>query len=83
MISVLFSGPLFWTSNDVCPRFQSQDGAPRLRALSSVCVNNNILRISTYGVGRLAFNYVSLYEHVNHSKAHVLKNNQHYNSLMN
>ena len=33
----LFAGPLiplFWTSGDICPGFQSQGGFPRLRAYS-------------------------------------------------
>ena len=36
--------PLFWTSGDVCPGFQSQGGFPRLRASSPVC--NGFLRFT-------------------------------------
>ena len=45
---VLFVGPLiplFWTSGDVCPGFQSQDGFPRLRA--SLPVHNGFLRFTS------------------------------------
>ena len=35
--------PLFWTSSDVCPGFQSQDGSPHYHA--SLPVPNRILRI--------------------------------------
>ena len=37
-------GPLFWTSGDVCPGFQSQGGFPHLCASLPVCN-----RISTFG----------------------------------
>ena len=30
-------GLLFWTSSDICPGFQSQDGFPSLHASLSVC----------------------------------------------
>ena len=29
--------PLFWTSNDICPGFQNQDGSPCLHASLPVC----------------------------------------------
>ena len=44
---VLFVGPLiplFWTSGDVCPGFQSQGGFPHLRASSPV--HNGFLRFT-------------------------------------
>ena len=37
--------PLFWTSCEVCPGFQSQGGSPRLRALSPAC--NGFLRLAS------------------------------------
>ena len=46
-ISVLFVGqliPLFWTSGDICPGFQSQSGSPHLRVPSPAC--NGILRFT-------------------------------------
>ena len=49
--SVLFVGPLmplFWTSSDVCPGFQSQGGFPHLQASLPAC--NGFLRF-TSGVG--------------------------------
>ena len=45
---VLFVGPLiplFWTSDDVCPGFQSQGGFPRLRASSPA--HNGFLRFTS------------------------------------
>ena len=46
--SVLFVGslmPLFWTSGNVCPGFQSQGGSPGLCALLPAC--NGILRFTS------------------------------------
>ena len=37
--------PLFWTSGDICPGFQSQYGSPRWQALSPVC--NGFLRFTS------------------------------------
>ena len=37
--------PLFWTSGDVCPGFQSQGGFPRLRASSPA--HNGFLRFTS------------------------------------
>ena len=48
-IEVLFVTPLtplFWTSGDVCPVFQSQAGCPQLHALSPAC---NGIRTFTSG----------------------------------
>ena len=45
---VLFVGPLiplFWTSGEVCPGFQSQDGFPHLCASSPV--HNGFLRFTS------------------------------------
>ena len=45
---VLFVGPLvplFWTSGDVCPGFQSQGGFPRLHA--SLPAHNRFLRFTS------------------------------------
>ena len=45
---VLFAGPLiplFWTSGDVCPGFQSQGGFPHLRA--SLPARNGFLRFTS------------------------------------
>ena len=38
---------LFWTSGDLCPGFQSQDGFPRLCAFPSLC--NGFLRFTSGG----------------------------------
>ena len=37
--------PCFWTSSDVCPGFQSQDGFPHLHASSLEC--NGLLRFTS------------------------------------
>ena len=37
--------PPFWTSGDICPEFQSQDGFPYLHALSPV--HNGFLRFTS------------------------------------
>ena len=42
---MLFVGPLFCTSGDICPGFQSQAGFPCLYALLPVC--NRFLRFTS------------------------------------
>ena len=63
---VLFAGPLiplFWTSGDICPGFQSQGGFPHLRASSPVY--NGFLRFTSGVTPAFSTNSgCTLYKHV-------------------
>ena len=64
--------PLFWTSGDVSPGFQSQGGYPRLHALSPAC--NEFPRFTSGAIpADLSANQVTLTAKISSVQGETLK----------